>query len=142
MGGPARAHQVGVVQASPHRQVVDDGEAQTPLHGPDEPVDELPTPIERFLEAYRSEILDELRTGPVSLSDAVNKGWLQIDDVDLLPQLVGVYASPDWLDETNDDLAVSIAPGSLDMPLPDGGRLEGDDLVLHWLAADSTIKED
>ncbi len=98
-----------------------------------EAVDELPSPIERFLNTYRDVILHELQSGPVSLSNAITKGWLVVDEITVLPQLVGVYASPDWLDESNRDLAVSIEPGVLNMPLPDGGRLEGDDLVLHWL---------
>jgi hypothetical protein len=95
---------------------------------------ELPTPIQRFLDAYRDEILAALKNGPVSLGAAVQKGWLAVGDFDVLPQLVGVYVTPRWLDRSNNNLAVSMVPGALDIPLPDGGRLEGDDLVLHWLS--------
>lgn len=105
----------------------------TTLMFDDVPSEELPLPIERFLAAYREQILGELQTGPVSLSEAISKGWLLVDDLDVLPQLVGVYTAPDWLDESNSDLAVSVAPGELNILLPDSGRLEGDDLILHWL---------
>lgn len=99
----------------------------------DEAVEELPPLIERFLSAYREEILSQLSVGPVPISSAVEKGWLTVEDFDALPQLIGVYASPEWLDDTNSELAVSVAPNALDAQLPDGSRLEGDDLILHWL---------
>ena len=103
----------------------------------DKAADELPSLIERFLLAYREEILSLLSTGPVSLSSAVNKGWLDVEDFDALPQLVGVYASPEWLNDTARELAVSVAPDALNVQLPDGSRLEGDDLILHWLKGHS-----
>lgn len=103
----------------------------------DDAVDELPSLIERFLSAYREEILAQLNIGPVSLSSAVEKGWLDVEDFDALPQLVGVYASPEWLNDAASELAVSVVPGALDIQLPDGSRLEGDDLILHWLKSHS-----
>lgn len=104
-------------------------------------VEELPAPIERFLAAYREPMLAALHEGPVSLGQAVQKGWMEADEFDLLAQLVGVYASPSWLDRENNNLAVSMIPGALNVRLPDGGRLEGDDLVLHWLSADPVAGE-
>ena len=97
-------------------------------------VDAIPSPIEQFLNTYQAEILEELKKGPISLSSAISKGWLEIGDINLLPQLVGVYASPEWLEESEGDLAVSILPKKLDVQMPDGYALEGDELVLHWLS--------
>jgi len=111
--------------------------SSTTLVFDDEAVDELPSLIERFLSAYREEILSQLSVGPVSLSSAVEKGWLTVEDFDALPQLIGVYASPEWLDDTNSELAVSVSPNALNIQLPDGNRLEGDDLILHWLKSHS-----
>lgn len=112
-------------------------DSKTILVFDDEAVDELPSLIERFLSSYREEILSQLRIGPVPLSLAVEKGWLTVEDFDALPQLIGVYASPEWLDDTNSELAVTVAANALDVQLPDGSHLEGDDLILHWLRSHS-----
>jgi len=103
-------------------RVFDDTAAEPPV----------PAPIDRFLEAYSDIIWTALRDGPLSLGDAVAKGWMELADIDALPQLVGVYTAPDWLDGGENHLAVSVDAGQLDVTLPDGSRLEGDDLVLHW----------
>jgi hypothetical protein len=108
----------------------------------DDPVEKLPSPIERFLSAHKEQILETLQHGAVSLSDAIVKGWFKVDDLDVLPQLVGVYVAPDWLGENNNALAVSIKPGALNAMLPDGSRLEGDDLILHWIELGTQLTRD
>ena len=107
----------------------------------DEAVDDLPAPIERFLHAYRDEILAELAKGPVSLTAGLENGWVELEEVDVLPQFIGVYSTPEWLDESNRDLGVSVGSGELDVLLPNGNRLQGDELILHWVNPTVNISE-
>ncbi|MFA0813332.1 hypothetical protein [Microbulbifer epialgicus] len=107
----------------------------------DEAVDDLPALIERFLHAYRDEILAELAKGPVSLTAGIENGWVELEEVDVLPQFIGVYSTPEWLDESNRDLGVSVGSGELDVLLPNGNRLQGDELILHWVNPTVNISE-
>lgn len=95
----------------------------------DEVVTEVPSCMERFLSAYRDQILTALQAGPLSLQSAIDRGWLSLDGETVLSQLVGVYAAPAWLSD-GDRLVVAFRPGALKAPLGDGGLLMGDDLVL------------
>lgn len=105
----------------------------------DEAIDNLPPLIERFLIKYRDEILAELDKGPVSLSSAIENGWVELDNVNVLSQLVGVYSTPEWLDDSNLNIGVSVAHGELDIQLPNGNRLQGDELILHWVEASKNM---
>lgn len=57
----------------------------------------MPSALDRFVSKYREEIISSLRTGPLSLLDAVKNGWLELDGVDALPELIGVYSAPGLL---------------------------------------------
>jgi hypothetical protein len=85
--------------------------------------------MERFLSAYRDQILTALQAGPMSLQSAIDYGWLSLDGETVLSQLVGVYAAPAWLSDS-DRLVVAFRSGALKAPLDNGGLLMGDDLVL------------
>jgi len=115
-------------------------ESETTYVFEEEIADELPSPLQQFLDSYGGEISSALKKGPVSLTKAVENGWLMIDGIDVLPQLVGIYASPDWIEEEGAEIAVSLLPGALNVELPDGGRLRGDDVVLHLLLTNSENK--
>jgi hypothetical protein len=86
-----------------------------------------------FLEAYKEEIIAELKKGPVLLSDANNICWLKVDDTDTLPQLVGLYTAPEWLGHETAIIGIAVSPNKLNVRLSDGVILEGDDLSLHLL---------
>lgn len=100
----------------------------------DELLTELPTCMERFLSAYRDQILTALEEGPISLQDAIRRGWLLLDGEMMLTQLVGVYAAPSWLFGNNEaprsQLVISFQRDALNLRLNNGDRLQGDDLLL------------
>lgn len=56
-----------------------------------------PSVLERFVAKYRGEIAAALKKGPLSLMDAAANGWIDLDGVDALPELIGVYSAPDLL---------------------------------------------
>ena len=119
-------------------------EEDTPVISPefDDVVDDdLPSPLERFLTTYGDEIIAALKKGPISLSDAAQRGWLEIDDLDTLPQLVGVYTTPEWLAKEIPRIEVSYVPNYLDMVLPGNHRLVGDDITLRSSDESSTKEE-
>lgn len=109
----------------------DSGEAELPaMSFPDEIQDELPNSMQRFLSAYGNEILTALHAGPISLQEAIEKGWLELDGESVLSQLVGVYSAPSWLANKPLQIAVSFRRGGLKARLDDITYLAGDDLVL------------
>lgn len=95
----------------------------------DEMLSELPSCMERFLSAYRDQILTALQAGPLSLQSAIDRGWLSLDGEAVLSQLVGVYAAPAWLSD-GDRLVVAFQPHALNALLGNGSVLRGDDFVL------------
>lgn len=104
--------------------------------------EDIPSPLERFLTAYRSEIAATLNEGPLSLTDAVHRGWLELDELDTLPQLVGIYTTPEWLAIDSQTIEVSYVSGGLDMALPGGHRLAGDDILLRIGDIEPTLQGD
>lgn len=113
----------------------DSGELSSPaMSFPDEVLDEFPDSMQRFLEAHRDEIITALRSGPVSLQEAIEKGWLELEGESVLSQLVGVYSAPSWLTgqltDASSRIAVSFRRESLSARMDDRTRLVGDDLVL------------
>jgi len=90
----------------------------------------IPAPIYRFMEKYRDEIIKHLEQGPISISDAINQGWAEIDDELFTGQLVGVFSSPGWLNMPNSKINLSIKKGRLKVPLSNGNILLGDDLII------------
>ena len=48
----------------------------------------------RFLERYGQDIAAALATGPLCLSEAIERGWFLVDQEMMLGDLVGVFAAP------------------------------------------------
>lgn len=93
----------------------------------------LPTEIDKFLAQYRDEIVESLQQGGVSLSEAVRKGWIHLDGGVALTELVGIYTSPEWLGPLGSHIGISFKHGGLDIDLPDGSKLYGDELIMFLL---------
>ena len=85
-----------------------------------------------FLATYGPLIRETLRSGRAfSLTKAVADGLVEINDQMALSELVGVYVSPDWLHMDDTVLRVGFKRDELNMMLPDGGQLWGDELILE-----------
>ncbi|WP_067517509.1 hypothetical protein [Endozoicomonas ascidiicola] len=88
--------------------------------------------LKRFLNHYGESIRQRLQQGPLPLSEALCNGWHQFEDEqqsleDFLPQLVNMFVDTEQL---SPNLAVGIDPNKLDIQLPDGRRLTGDNPIL------------
>ncbi|MEW8507227.1 MAG: hypothetical protein AB2598_11015 [Candidatus Thiodiazotropha sp.] len=85
-----------------------------------------------FLTTYGPLIRETLRSGQsVSLTKAISEGLVEINNQLALSELVGVYVSPDWLQMDDVVLRVGFKNNGLNMKLPDGGQLWGDELILE-----------
>jgi len=102
------------------KRVVYDGEVQLTA----------PAPIYQFLEKYRDEIIKRIQDKPVSISDAINNGWAEINTDLFTGQLIGVFSSPDWLGKPDSKISLSVKKGGLHIRLPNGRLLVGDDLLI------------
>lgn len=91
------------------------------------------SPMDLFLESRRDRVLQALRAGPVSLGEACRRGWADVGGDLRLGELVGVYGAPDWLGEQRLRVVASLLPAALDVSLPDGTYLCGDDIRLTLL---------
>ena len=100
------------------------------------PDNDLPAVIVDLLDNYKQEIMEELRKGPVSLTSAIKKGWIEIDGESMLSELIGIYSSPDWMGDENKNLGVGFQKGGLDVALPDGSKLIGDELIMALIDKD------
>lgn len=89
-----------------------------------------PTMMERFMLRYRAQICEALRQGPLSIMDAAQRGWVTLEGEDVLSQVIGVYAAPDWLGIPDAKICVGTLPGALDVAVAPGRYLRGDDLVM------------
>jgi hypothetical protein len=64
-----------------------------------------------FLDRYAKEISQSLTIGPLSLSEAINRGWFMLEDKVMIGDLVGVFIAPESLDMTigrNQQIQVSL----------------------------------
>jgi len=93
-------------------------------------VHELPASIYKFIEKYKDEMLNALQHGSISLSGAIEKGWIDLDGVTALTELVGIYASPDWIGEEGVHIGIGYSSDKLNATLPDGSCLRGDELLM------------
>lgn len=97
--------------------------------------------MEMFVERYRAEMLAALQQGPVGLSDALQRGWVKLDQRQCLTELVGVYSSPAWLGAGAEtvlgagELRLSLKPAALHARIDADFWLAGDDIEMHWLPA-------
>lgn len=88
--------------------------------------------LKRFLRHHGQQMRERLQQGPLSLSEAIANGWHQFADSaqmseDCLPQLINMFVDTEQLQP---GLVVAIEPQSLDIRLPDGRRLHGDNPTL------------
>lgn len=125
---PAPEDLVGVL-----KPVLDEENTETLEFG-SEAEQALPGVIDRFLARYGHEIKEALRDGGVSLSEAVRKGWVQLDGGMALTELVGVYTSPEWLGEAGRHIGIGFRRDGLDVELPDGSKLYGDELIMFLMS--------
>ena len=118
-------------ECNPENLVYDDSGSET--------IDSLK--LQHFLDRFGQSMCNQLRQGPISLADAITQGWHQ--DVteqgkeDYLPQLVNMFVDSSQLQE---GLTVAIDATRLDIRLPDGRRLHGDNPVLMFAEPASTAK--
>lgn len=86
------------------------------------------TALHTFLQ-HRSDIIcQHLAEKPLTLSEALEQGWHEINGEDFLPQLLNMYVDPEQL---QDNLTVAIDPAqTLEITLPDGRKLKGDNPIL------------
>ena len=96
--------------------------------------------LKRFLSHHGQRIRDHLRQSPLSLHEAIANGWHQLTDVtqgseDCLPQLINMFVDTEQLQP---GLVVAIEPQSLNITLPDGRRLHGDNPILMTTGSSQT----
>ncbi|WP_139117323.1 hypothetical protein [Endozoicomonas atrinae] len=102
--------------------VYDDGSDETPES----------LKLKRFLSHHGQVMRERLQQGPLPLSEAICNGWHQFSNEDrsvedCLPQLINMFVDTEQL---RPDLAVAIDTQSLNIVLPDGRRLHGDNPIL------------
>lgn len=86
--------------------------------------------FDAFIEKYKSVILEALDDeGELSLTMCIEYGWFELDNVEMLPQLIGLYTFPQELSSTI-KFAVCFKQNNLSVSLPSGKKLFGDDVVL------------
>ena len=97
------------------------------------------TLMELFIEEHRGAMLAALQQGPVSLGDALQRGWLKVGAHCRLTELVGVYSSPSWLGSGAQTvlgpgaLRLSITLAALSARIEDDVWLAGDDIEMQWI---------
>lgn len=96
------------------------------------------TALHRYLNHHGDALRSHLAKTPLSLEDAIQDGWSQIGDEDFLPQLLNMFVDPEQLQE---DLVIALDPDkTLDITLPDGRRLQGDNPTLMLLISEPTAE--
>ena len=109
----------------------------------DDPISETPEYLllQKFLNHFGQPMRKRLEQGPLPLSEAITNGWHFLETEletetgakgntvrqDLLPQLINMFVDTEQLQP---HLSVAIEPGKLNVQLPDGRRLHGDNPVL------------
>ena len=99
----------------------------------DDPVTETTEAVllEQFLKRFGHPMRERLSKGPLSLGEAIEKGWHSHTEndkqQDFLPQLINMFVDTEQLQPR---LSVAIEPQGLDIVLPDGRRLHGDNPIL------------
>lgn len=94
-------------------------------------VTEMPDEISALFKEHYKEISKRLNDGPLSLTEALGKGWLYLDDgCEGLTNLLGVYNNPDWLDVDGDMIHICRSGCALEHQFKSGKRVHGDDILL------------
>lgn len=63
----------------------------------------------RFLDRYGKDIAAALKTGPLRLSDAIERGWFLVDEEMMLGDLVGVFVAPGSI-PVDSSIMISVSP--------------------------------
>lgn len=101
----------------------------------------VPNLLVEFLKTHGAVIRKVLQAKQsFSLSKAISDGMFHIDGKSTLSELVGIYVCPDWLQMDEMMLRVGFKQDKLDMALPDGEHLLGDELILE-VASEVIINE-
>jgi len=94
-------------------------------------ITEMPDEISNLFKEHYKEISKRLKDGPLPLTEALEKGWLYLDDgCEGLTNLLGVYNSPDWLEVDGDTIHICRSGYALKHQFNSGKRVYGDDLLL------------
>lgn len=97
------------------------------------------TALHRFLSHHGEALRQHLAERPLSLEDAIQDGWSRIGDEDFLPQLLNMFVDPDQLQQ---NLVIALDPDkTLDITLPDGRRLQGDNPTLMLRISEPTADQ-
>lgn len=84
-----------------------------------------------FIAEHGAEIVAELRKGPLSLSDALRRGWIQIDSNGAwdISALLGTYCDPSMLG-ADLNIAVRLSDGRQVFESEDLGHLTFNEMVM------------
>ncbi len=87
--------------------------------------------INRFIEAHFDEIKIILENDDLSLSKAIEMGWLELDDEESIPDLLGLYTTPAWLEKEGLKVGIMLSnnPSTL-LANTNGKQLYGRELIL------------
>lgn len=95
------------------------------------------TALHRYLSHHGPALRQRLAAEPLSLGSAIEEGWSRIGEDDYLPQLLNMFVDPGQLQE---DLVIALDPAqTLDLTLPDGRRLQGDNPTLMLRISAATM---
>lgn len=84
-----------------------------------------------FLDRYGHDIAEAVGNGPLSLNEAIGRGWFSIDDQVVLGDLVGIFVSPDSL-QLDGEIEIRVSPELTARTVTDGEFFFNDlELVLR-----------
>ena len=103
-----------------------------------------PLQLQRFLRHFGAQMRDTVQHKPLPLSEALAHGWYRATDdsqkdgshQDFLPQLINMFVDTEQL---LPNLCVAVHNTALDVHLPDGRHLYGDNPVLLICTSDPTV---
>lgn len=87
--------------------------------------------INRFIDKHFEEIKNILETSDLSLSQAIELGWLELDGEESIPDLLGLYTTPAWLEKEGLKVGIMLSskPSTL-LACANGKQLYGRELIL------------
>lgn len=87
--------------------------------------------ISRFIDSHFEEIKAILETDDLSLSKAIEMGWIELDGEESIPDLLGLYTTPAWLEKEGLKVGIMLSskPSSL-LANVDGKKFYGKELIL------------
>lgn len=62
-----------------------------------------------FLDSHGTAIAEALKRAPLSLSEAIDNGWIMVDEHSFLGDLIGIFVAPDVL-PVDGDIQIHISP--------------------------------